>query len=209
MKRNPNRGEPCSVDGCVDAVVHFNLCSHHHYSARKGRAVKRLSKHTDTLAERFERYVERDPSSGCGLWSGCSSGSWGTGYGTITFRGRVYKAHRLSLMLAGRDLATDQLACHSCDTPLCVNPSHLWVGTHADNMADMVSKGRHRAGMVPRGSAVKTSKLTEIAVVGIRQQLASGVAKAEIARAYGVSRASVYFIANGQSWTHVPLEGAA
>ena len=58
---------------------------------------------------------------------------------------RVVYAHRFAMELElGRELFPDEFVCHSCDSPPCCNPTHLFLGTHGDNMADMVAKGRHR-----------------------------------------------------------------
>lgn len=200
------RGGQCSVDGCTDKVVARRLCGHHYYSSRHGWTTKRHFKRTDSLAERFERHVERDPNSGCWLWAGTVSGGGPTGYGTITFDKTIYKAHRLSVILSGREIPAGKFVCHACDTPLCVNPAHLWIGSHADNMADMAAKGRHVVGRRPRGTEVKNAKLNRVAVLDIRSRLAAGCSKAEISRAYGVTRHTVILVAAGKTWSHVQAE---
>lgn len=79
------------------------------------------------------------PFSGCHLWLGPVDGN---GYGRIMVAGRRMPAHRLSLIVAsGRD-EVDLFACHSCDVPPCINGTHLFWGTQADNMADAADKGR-------------------------------------------------------------------
>lgn len=82
----------------------------------------------------FWSKVEIKSVHGCWLWSAASPGRYGS------FRGVA--AHRLAWELTNRKDIGDLCACHRCDTPLCVNPDHIFLGTHADNMADMVEKRR-------------------------------------------------------------------
>lgn len=92
------------------------------------------------LPPRIEAKIVRIPFCGCWIWSGS-----GERYGTTWFDGKRILAHHLLFRLAGRSIPEGMEVMHSCDTGLCVNPDHLSVGTHADNMADMVRKGRARA----------------------------------------------------------------
>lgn len=120
------------------------------------------------------------------------------------------------------------MVCHRCDNPACVRPSHLFLGTAADNTADMVAKGRQargeklgtaikagaargqRNGMAlyperrPRGEGHGNSKLTEAGVRAIRRRLADGEPKSAIARDFSVTPRVVLLIARGQAWAHVP-----
>jgi hypothetical protein len=77
---------------------------------------------------------------GCWLWT--ASFRIG-GYGNFMFRGKPHKAHRVSWILTHGEIPDGALVCHSCDTPACVRPDHLFLGTHQDNMQDMNAKGRH------------------------------------------------------------------
>ena len=91
--------------------------------------------------DQFWAHVERGP--GCWLWTGPVDHR---GYGRLTWLGQNWRlAHRVSLELAGRHPGR-LCALHRCDTPLCVNPAHLFLGTRAENNADMVAKGRHARG---------------------------------------------------------------
>ncbi len=94
---------------------------------------------TRTLEERFWSKV--DKSGECWIWTGATRTS---GYGAFAVPpGRVRDAHRMSFELSGGEIPAGAFVCHHCDTPRCVRPGHLFIGTPADNTHDMVSKQRH------------------------------------------------------------------
>lgn len=158
----------------------------------KDRA-RRPAKPQPTRQERFWSHVDRSGGeSACWLWTGCV-GAWG--YGSF----QRWLAHRFSYMLAnGVDLTPDQCVCHSCDTPRCVNPSHLWVGTPKENTEDCISKGRFAV-----GEGRRSSKLTTLQVVEIKAMRSSGVSRGAVARAFGVHTATIQMIDIGRNWKHV------
>ena len=91
-----------------------------------------------SMEERFFQKVNKTDS--CWLWTGSLTSR---GYGCFGVAGKTTAAHRYSYQIHTGEIPQGLIICHSCDVPSCVNPEHLWAGTYADNMKDMVSKDRH------------------------------------------------------------------
>ena len=87
-----------------------------------------------------ERYIERIPIGGCWIWIGTK---WSSGYGYIRKNRKIQSAHRYFYSLYKGEFDQNLNVLHVCDNPSCVNPEHLFLGTHTDNMRDMTRKGRH------------------------------------------------------------------
>lgn len=98
-------------------------------------------------ADYISRHTEPELNTGCWLWSGGLGGRGG--YGLARLRGTPWRAHRLSWTVHRGSIPDGLKVCHRCDTPSCVNPDHLFLGTHAENMADCSKKGRIRTGAKP------------------------------------------------------------
>lgn len=77
---------------------------------------------------------------GCWIWKGASGGR--QGYGSFSYKGKAYRAHRLAWSLENGPIPEGHFICHRCDNPPCVNPAHLFAGTALDNVRDMWEKGR-------------------------------------------------------------------
>jgi hypothetical protein len=145
------------------------------------------------LETRFWKYVNK--TSACWLWTG---GVTGAGYGALnTSRGsheprRQVLVHRLSYELARGPIPDGLFICHTCDTPRCVNPEHLYAGTQSQNIFDSVKRRRfagHR-------------KLTDGQVRQIRQRFDGGEPVTQIALDVGCSRQTVKEIGARHAWCH-------
>jgi HNH endonuclease len=160
--------------------------------------------------ERFWKYVDKasDPR-GCWLWIG---GSDSDGYGR--FRGEnsvMIRAHRFSWQLHRGQIPPGFEVLHTCDNPPCVNPLHLFLGTNELNVIDKVCKGRTARGAKCRtkklyfGESNWKSKLTSQQVADIRELRRSGVGTTELARRFGVNRATIQRIVSGKSWKTIAM----
>lgn len=145
--------------------------------------------------ERFEEKYITEPNSGCWLWDASALKS---GYGQFWLNNKMIKAHRVSYSLYKGSIPTGMHVLHSCDVPCCVNPAHLYLGTHQDNMDDKVRKGR-------TNSLAKEehplSKLTEKQVSEIRDLLKCGLfTQRKIADFYSAHESTVSNIKLGKQW---------
>lgn len=139
--------------------------------------------------ERFWLKVRKTET--CWLWQDKCSPYGKFGVGT----GPKYRAHRLAYALAYGVFDWALLVCHTCDTPACVNPAHLFLGASIDNNQDAQRKGRHAHG-ARHGRAL----LSAGDVRAIRRDLARGATEREVARRYGVSIPAIGRIKRGLNW---------
>lgn len=124
------------------------------------------------------------------------------GYPKVAFDGKHYNAHRLVyIMEVNPEIDSDIYVCHSCDNKLCVNPAHLFEGSHLDNMRDKEIKGR---GNQPLGEKVGISKLTENDIILIRELYYAGAkTQFELASLFNVDQSNISYIINNKTWKHV------
>lgn len=147
--------------------------------------------------KRFTDNIEPIPWSGCWEYLGSMDHD---NYGVFYANGTSYKAHRMSAYLYHPDWNPDLDVCHHCDNPSCVNPSHFFMGTDIENVADRHRKGRTRNRQEP-GEGHHMSKLTNEDVWKIRtDQRVSRL----IAQEYGISPSQVCSIRRRASWAHLP-----
>lgn len=137
----------------------------------------------------FSKFTKKE---GCWEWEG---GLTSTGYGCMKIDGKAKTAHRMSWELNVGPIPPGMFICHTCDNPKCVRPDHLFLGTPADNSADMVAKLRNR-----RGTDHGRHKLTEDQVRFIRD---SKLPSRYLAKQFHIARSLIYTIKRRIIWSHL------
>jgi len=148
-----------------------------------------------TRQEKFNSRYERVTESGCWIWSG---GMNAYGYGSFWDMdyGRARRAHRVSYELYKGFIPDGLLVLHKCDVPVCVNPDHLFLGTHQDNMDDKIKKGRQA-----KGENNGSSKLTEKEVKEIRDKyVPRKYTQRMLAREFNVSQVAIGCVIRNETW---------
>lgn len=156
--------------------------------------------------ERFLNKVRKTKDNSCWEWCGAISS---TGYGNFTINGKTVGAHRVSYKMTFGDIPTGLFVLHKCDNPRCVNPSHLFLGTHTDNMNDMAMKGRRAQTIfqfeIRRGESCGRAILKDEQVIHVLQLpiLTKQMAKS-LSEKFGVSVGTIKKIRekNG-NWKHL------
>lgn len=153
-----------------------------------------------SVIERFWAKIDIRAAEECWPWAaGCDQ----RGYGTLSVGGRAgrpYRAARIMMALIHRTIPEGIEVCHTCDNPLCVNPKHLFLGTHKQNMEDMKAKGRSYKPSL-YGEENAASKLTKQQVSDIRQAYVSGRGSAStLAAQYGVEDSTIQHIVHNKTW---------
>lgn len=197
-----------------------NLAKQSRYGYIKGEPVRFIHGHQGrvfrpphnprTLSERFWERVKK--TEDCWLWSGLR---YSNGYGHINasgHNGANLLAHRVSWEIHNGPIPDGYHVCHKCDTPPCVNPEHLFLGTRSDNMRDMHAKGRGMHGAshwacqhperIKRGERHQWAKLTAEQVKEIRRRRPSE-SLAQLAADFGVTKQLISKIALGHTWKHL------
>ena len=148
-----------------------------------------------TDIQRFRAKCHMTDLNGCWVWT---AGKDKDGYGKFWIDGATLRAHRVAYVIAFGKIPDDLCVCHVCDNPSCVNPSHLWAGTQAENNSDKGDKGR-----APRGSTHPRNKLSEGIVRQIMELKTDGVGPSDIGRQVGIPVGHVSNIFYGKTWTHI------
>lgn len=146
------------------------------------------------VKDQLDHYGRYDNATGCIVWTGATDKN---GYGKITVKYKVLRAHRVAYEEHIGAIPDGLVVCHRCDNPACINPRHLILGTHADNIADRDAKLRH----VPApGESNGMAKLTDDDIRAIKTATGS---QREIAAAFGICQQNVSQIKRGIRWKHI------
>lgn len=201
----------CTIPDCNNPNFGHGFCSLHYTRwRRKGDPLAAipfiLSPKGSALAERFWLRVDTEgkwmrPEIGrCWAWKGSTS----CGYGHLPLAGKQHtRAHRASWELHFGPIPDGLFVCHKCDNRPCSRPDHLFLGSHADNMADMVSKGRQgrESELRARGESHYRHRLTDGEVLEIRMRC--GESHRALAREFGVGKTTIDHILRGDTWKHL------
>lgn len=141
------------------------------------------------------------PECGCWIWTGAQCGK---GYGLVSIGRRTQRAHRVAFHYATGVDPGSMHVLHKCDTPSCINPMHLMLGTNTDNVADKVAKNRQargeKIGLAMCGERQGQHKLTASDVVAIRE---SDLRVKELSLRYGVSPSVISEVRSRKAWKHI------
>jgi len=166
-------------------------------SASTSEPSKRLLALPAKKLDRFWGQVSK--TDRCWNWTGHKNGPEpGREHGIIRVNGKEVRVHRLSYMIHIGPIPDGYFVCHRCDNALCVNPAHLFVGTHNDNMADMVQKRRSTW-----GSRNPNAKLNDNIASKMKEMLSRGIKQGTIAAEFGVSPSLISHLSRGKIWRHV------
>ena len=184
----------CSVRSCNAAHHAKGFCARHYASRRRvgDHGIPRSIPNTVALTEKIERCSEKVTESGCWIWM---KGLTGGGYGRLHTKKGKMDAHRASYIAFHGSIPEGLYVLHTCDTPSCVNPNHLFTGSQHDNMVDAAYKLRLR-----HGSNSHMASLTEEQVLEIRAR--SKEPYFLLATEYQVTRQTINHIVLGRSWKH-------
>jgi len=190
------------------------------------KGAKPIKALTSAEESAFWSRVARGKENECWPWTGGKI----KGYGYLILNGSGYYAHRVSWLLFSGEDPLGKCVLHKCDNPPCINPDHLYAGSHGDNMRDMFRRGRanratgERSGsrthieQVPRGErwhkihahedrrgeSNGCAKLSESDVLNIRYLAAEEqLSQLELGKIFNMSPSSIASILHGRSWTHI------
>jgi hypothetical protein len=151
-----------------------------------------------SLHDVFEYYTI-DPRTGCWNWTRAKR----KGYGVIVYEGRQLASHRVSYQIHKGPIAEGKSVCHSCDNPACINPDHLFEGTHRENMIDKEAKGRGNHVSL-KGEDNPNCIVPDASVISLLKDYIAGMSHAGISSKYGISVKSVPDFTTGKSraWLH-------
>lgn len=157
-------------------------------------------------------WAKVDKTDSCWLWTASKRYK---GYGAFTYRknGRVIqgRAHRYSYELHKGEIPLGLFVLHECDTPSCVNPAHLFLGTNEDNVKDMMTKGRHISGGTlcgnngkwPRGEKHHAAKMNPSKIQELKTLRANGSSYTDLSTRFNIGLSTIFKILKGRTWKQI------
>lgn len=198
-RKTQTREGVCSVEGCEEKVYASGLCNKHwqrkrEYGTTDRKFLSQPWRGKETKEQYFERNTKKNEETGCVEWTGYCDRD---GYGSAWHEGGPWPAHRLYYHLFVEPIPKGKIICHHCDNTSCINPDHLYAGTHKTNAEDKVKRGRSNN---PKGENAKASKLTKEQAIEVIKRRKSGERAEDIAQDYVITKWTVYDIMKGNSW---------
>lgn len=144
------------------------------------------------IKERIKKFTFKNPITKCWQWIGSISPS---GYARLQVDGENANAHRISYLVFKGKIPKGKYVLHKCDNRSCVNPNHLFLGTHQDNMVDRNTKNRQA-----KGESNGNVKITERDVLAIRSAKGRQV---DIAKRFKINQTQVSKIKLNKVWKHI------
>lgn len=191
----------CSVSGCDTKARTNGLCNKHALRLRNTGTTDPGPKAKAPISERIHAHYEKRGPNDCWLWLGDLNAQ---GYGRISIGAKKLGsalAHRVMWSVAkGRSIPRGKVVMHTCDTPACVNPKHLQLGTQAQNMRDMLAKQRGAPAPWYGGEGHHSARFSVDDVRAIR---ASTETTKVLAARYRVNQASINKVRSRKTWKHI------
>jgi hypothetical protein len=209
---NKNHGDPlakkekqsCSIENCENKYSGKGFCQKH-YDNNKNHGDPLAGKTNSQSKAGTKEYISENSEidiNGCWIWKRSKI----KGYGYPGFKGKSIRAHRLSYLTFVGEIPNNLHVLHNCDNPPCVNPKHLFLGTHQDNMKDRNNKNRQAKGENQGNSKLLQKEVDEIRILWSAElaERAKGkgaqLTQKELAKRFGVSQMQISDILNNKSW---------
>lgn len=184
-----------------DLAAHFRrernepaLCKDLSDNRRRPKTSRRVGL---SLRERFDANWEAVTETGCWIWTASLS----HGYGQLNVDRKIIRAHRIAWLVYRGPIPSHLFVCHHCDTRICCNPDHLYLGTAQQNSKDAFRRGRNDVPRNTQGERAHFARLTAAQVIQIRADPRSNL---EVATELGMSRSTIEKIRNRLLWKHIP-----